>query len=159
MEEFPEDGAISFFEDLDPEPQAEQGQARKREFTIGVVLIMLVLVWVSSQWLRTQQEAKQYHSAQAAAATHDWQTAYALSNGVSDFSDASQRAAEAKKNLDERNTQYEKAREASGKGDWVTALQAARDVAQIQPGYFNSSVIAADAVSHLTDTALDGSVA
>src|SRR4051794_19404528 len=100
----------SVFEELDRELAEPARRWQRRELALGLLLLLLVSAWGGWNWWDGQQKLSGYQAAQRAAAAHDWEQAQASFAAAGDYSDARVRAAEAGRNIAERDRQYQVAK-------------------------------------------------
>jgi hypothetical protein len=152
---------LSIIEDLDPEPSPTGGSARwshALEVTLGLLLLAGVISWSGFTWWRDETNRSNYQQAQKAAALHQWDVAFDRYSAAKGYKDAGARAAEAARQLRERDDQYKLADGLLHAGWPAPALQAARAVQAIQPGYESVDVIAEQAEQQVYNDALGGTV-
>ncbi|MDQ5825081.1 MAG: hypothetical protein M3441_12875 [Chloroflexota bacterium] len=149
---------ISIMEDLDPEP-LPQGRGYTREFVLGGLLLLLVVVWAG--WQSWQQAAKQqsYRQAEEAVARQDWGLAYDYFRSASDYRDAGARAEQVEKLIQERDRHYRAATTAINRMQWVTALDELHGVRNIQAEYWDVDSLYADVEAQVYSNTLKGAIA
>ncbi|HUS14021.1 MAG TPA: hypothetical protein VM536_03290, partial [Chloroflexia bacterium] len=79
-------GPWADIEDLDPEPPA-RGMGR-REWILGVLLLVSVLGLASWQWWDQQGKVTHYRAGQRAARAHEWDAALAAYRAAPGYLDA-----------------------------------------------------------------------
>ncbi|HEX8597338.1 MAG TPA: hypothetical protein VF952_02370 [Chloroflexia bacterium] len=149
---------ISIMEDLDPEPLS-QGRSYTREFVLGGLLLLFVVVWAG--WQSWQQEAKQqsYRQAEAAVTRQDWGLAYDYFKSASGYRDAGARAQQVEKLIQERDRHYRAATTAINRRQWVTALDELHGVRSIQAQYWDVDALYADVEAEVYSNTLKGAIA
>ncbi|MDQ3703955.1 MAG: hypothetical protein M3437_01820 [Chloroflexota bacterium] len=149
---------ISIMEDLDPEPLA-QGRGYTREFVLGGLLLLLVVVWAG--WQSWQQAAKQqsYRQAEEAVTRQDWGLAYDYFRSASGYRDAGARAEQVEKLIQERDRHYRAATTAINRRQWVTALDELHGVRNIQAEYWDVDSLYADVEAQVYSNTLKGAIA
>ncbi len=150
---------VSHVEDLNPEPEGDPGLVHLREVGLGALLIVGVLVWVGSQWWRAQSDSSNYSKAQQAVVERKWDDARSLFTALQGYKDSPDRAADAAKQINERDTRYSAAATAVQSGRWAEALTSARAVQSIEPSFKNAASMEATALPMIYTQALSGTVA
>ncbi|HUS13502.1 MAG TPA: hypothetical protein VM536_00610 [Chloroflexia bacterium] len=135
----PAEPPFARIEDLDPEPEAWGAQVRRREWIVGLVLVLLIGGLAGGQWWRQQTAWAHYQAGVAAAARYDWPTAAVAFTAAGGYGDATVRAQDATTKAVERAAQYKAASAAVATGRWPAALAALQRVAAISPGYRDSA--------------------
>ena len=146
-------------EDLDPEPAAGAGSVRAREVVVGVLLLLGVLAWAGWRWWYDESVRHTYELGRQAVIERRWEDAKAHFGVAGDYKDAPTRAAEAEKQIEARDRQYELARSHAEAGEWAAAFKAAGEAEAIQPGYKDLETLLRRAESHVYSEALSGTVA
>ncbi len=153
---------VSVVEDLDPEPeQMGQGWWRssgKRELVLGLLLLFGVLGWVSYSWLNDDSNSNHYDQAERAVFDRRWDDAFSNYAAVKGYKDADARAAAVAKQIKTRDSQYEVAKAHQQSGPAALALQAARAVQTIEPGYKDVDKLSAQAEDQVYTDALSGTI-
>jgi hypothetical protein len=156
----PDDFLLSTIEELDPEPGVGEGFSRKREFALGVVLVLAVLAWAFWQVWTTEVKRESYRRGGEAAGLKEWEEARTHYVAASGYKDADSRAAEAVRNITERDRQYKAALDLAGRGEWVKAVRSTMEVRRIQPGFLQPMPEPlADAEGQVYRDALEGVIA
>lgn len=146
---------VSVMEDLDPEPERSGGLLHARELVLGLALLVGVLGWAGWQMWRDESNRTNYAQAQQAVAARRWGDALSHFEAAGGYKDADARAADARKQVWQRDSQY-----ASASVGWSEgALIAAHAVQTIQPGYKDVDELAAKAEKQVYSDALNGVVA
>lgn len=146
---------VSVMEELDPEPERGGGLLHARELVLGLALLVGVLGWAGWQTWRDESNRANYTQAQQAAAARKWDDALSHFEAAGGYKDADARAADARKQVWQRDSQY-----ASASAGWSEgALIAAHAVQTIQPGYKDVDRIAIKAEKQVYSDALNGVVA
>lgn len=146
-------------EDLDPEPAARTRSVRAREVVVGVLLLLGVLGWAGWRWWYDESVRHTYELGRQAVIEQRWEDARAYFGAAGDYKDAPTRAAEADKQIEVRDRQYELAHSHAEAREWAAAFKAAREADAIQPGYKDLERLVTQAESHVYSEALSGTVA
>ncbi len=154
---------ISVIEDLDPEPEKTDGlrwwrSPGVRELVLGLLLLCGVLGWAGYSSWRDAGNSSNYTQAAQAATLRRWDEALARYSAASGYKDADARAAEARGQIEARDSQYRLAKGYQQTGSALQTLLAARAVQTIQPGYKDIGEVAAQAESQVYTDALSGTV-
>jgi hypothetical protein len=149
---------ISEFEDLDPEPAPRQGQARWREFVVGVLLLLGVLGFAGWQWWQGESNKANYEAGQQAVDRHDWDSAQRYFQAAHDYKDAPVLAQNAATNVVQRDKHYSAALKYAADEQWVQALNEISAIREIQPHYSHLDEIGAEVESHVYEEAMPDGV-
>jgi hypothetical protein len=144
-------------EDLDPEPPARH--AHRREVILGLAILLVVVGLAGSNWWDQQSKLTHYQAGGRAAAARDWDRAQAEYAAAGAYTDAAPRAADAARQVAERDTQYAEATDAAQHGNWLLALLAIRKVAAIEPQHRDTRALQEQAETHAYRDALSGTTA
>ncbi|MDQ3927709.1 MAG: hypothetical protein M3328_01035, partial [Chloroflexota bacterium] len=149
---------ISIMEDLDPDP-LPQGKSYTREFVLGALLLLLVVLWAG--WQSWQQAVKQesYRQAEEAVNRQDWGVAYDYFRQASDYKDARGRAEQVQKLIQERDRHYRAATTAISGKQWVTALNQLQGVRRIQAQYWDVDTLYSEVEAEVYSNTLKGAIA
>lgn len=149
---------ISIMEDLDPEP-VSQGRGYAREFVLGGLLLLFVVVWAG--WQSWQQAAKQqsYRQAEEAVTRQDWGLAYDYFRSASGYRDAGARAQQVERLIEERDRHYRAATTAINRRQWVAALDQLHGVRNIQAEYWDVDSLYAGVEAQVYSNTLKGAIA
>jgi hypothetical protein len=153
------DNELSVIEDLDPEPSGRARLVRAQEVVVGVLLLLGVLGWAGWQWWQGESQRSNYERGRQAVIEQRWDEARSHFKAAEGYKDASTRAEDAEKKIEERNKQYELASVHADAGQWAVALKAAQDTVAIQPHYSDIDALLAEAEKQVYRGALNGSVA
>ncbi len=148
---------ISVMEDLEPEPQRDGGSSHARELVLGLMLLFGMLAWAGWQGWHDESNRANYAQAQQAAAARQWDDALAHFTAAQGYKDADARASDVRKQVQQRDIQYGLAQQQNGQA--INALQAARAVQTIQPGYKDTNYIVTEAEKRVYTDALNNVVA
>ena len=160
MSHTPEEFDLSTVEDLNPEPSEVEGWfTHKREALLGLVIIAFVLGWAVWQWLDGEIKKSSYESAERSVTARDWDRARDDFRRASGFRDASTRAEDAEKHVEERDHHYAAAVQESSAQNWAGALQEIIEAQDIQPHFRDSDQIEEQARENAYTDALEGAVA
>ncbi|MEA2575958.1 MAG: hypothetical protein QOH93_3256, partial [Chloroflexia bacterium] len=146
-------------EDLDPEPPGRARTVRTREVWLGVLLLLGVLGWAGWQWWHGERLRNDYELGSRAVIAQQWDEARAYFQAADGYRDASTRAQDVEKKIEERNKQYEIASVHAEAGEWAVVLKAAQEVAAIQPHYKGLDALTTEAERRVYRDALNGSIA
>ena len=146
-------------EDLDPEPSGRARSVRAREVALGVLLLLGVLGWAGWQWWHGETQRNSYERGRQAVIAQQWDEARSYFGSASGYKDATTRAEDAEKKIEERDKQYEIAAVHAEAGEWVVALKAAQAAAAIQPHYKDLDALTTEAEKRVYFEALHGTVA
>lgn len=153
------DYELSVMEDLDPEPAARATSVRAREVVLGVLLLVGVLGWAGWQWWYGESLRRSYELGSRAVIEQRWEDAMAYFGAAGEYKDASTRAEEAEKKIEERDEQYGLASSRLDAGEWAAALKAAQQAEGIQPGYKDIEALVTSAEGQVYREALSGTIA
>lgn len=153
------DYELSVMEDLDPEPATRVRSVRAREVLVGVLLLVGVLGWAGWQWWYGETLRNNYELGRQAVIEQRWEEARASFEAAAGHKDATARAQDAEKKIEERDKHYALASIHAEAGEWVVALKAAREAAAIQPDYKELDALLVEAEEQVYREALSGSVA
>jgi hypothetical protein len=124
----PDSFEISTIEELDPEATRGEGLGRKREFALGGVLLLCVLVWASWQVWTVEVKRENYRLGGEAAGMKRWEEAQAHYMAASGYKDADAQAAEVAATISRRDQSYREALSYAAKEDWPRSLRATLDL-------------------------------
>ncbi|MDQ5824725.1 MAG: hypothetical protein M3441_11030 [Chloroflexota bacterium] len=153
------DQELSVMEDLDPEPSDRGRSVRAREVVLGVLLLLGVLGWAGWQWWHGESQRNSYERGRQAVIAQQWDEARSYFGSAGGYKDATARAEDAGKKIEERDKQYEIAAVHAKAGEWVVALKAAQAAAAIQPHYKGLDALISEAEKHVYREVLNGTVA
>ncbi|MDQ3706283.1 MAG: hypothetical protein M3437_13930 [Chloroflexota bacterium] len=153
------DYELSVMEDLDPEPSGRATSVRAREVVLGVLLLVGVLGWAGWQWWHGESLRNSYERGRQAVIAQQWDEARSYFASANGYKDATARAGDAEKKIEERNKQYEIAAVHAEAGEWVVALKAAQAAAAIQPHYKDLDALITEAEKQVYREALNGTIA
>jgi hypothetical protein len=157
-----DDFQVSTIEDLDPELTKGEGLGRKREFALGGMLLLLVLMWASWQVWTVESQRESYRLGGEAAGMKRWDEAYAHYTAASGYKDADSQAAEIAETISARDRHYSEARDYARREKWANSLLSAREVLRLEPGYQGAESITelqAQAEANVYTDALSGTIA
>jgi hypothetical protein len=126
---------------------------------VGVLLLLGVLAWAGWRWWYDESVRHTYELGRQAVIEQRWEDARAYFGAAGDYKDAPNRAAEADKQIEARDKQYELAHSHAEAGEWAAAFEAAREAYAIQPGYKDLETLVTQAESQVYSEALSGTVA
>jgi hypothetical protein len=149
---------ISVMEDLDPEPQPK-GRGYSREFRLGVVLLVVVLLWAGWQSWQLAVQQQNYRQAEEAVSVQDWSRAYDFFISASGYRDAGARARQVEKLIQERDRHYRAATTAINRKQWVTALTELQGVLSIQAQYWDVASLYDTVKAEVYSNTLKGAIA
>ncbi len=159
----PVDDALSVVEDLDPEPEPGGKRiwrsSRMRDLVLGLAILLSVVGWAGYSSWHDASNGSNYAQAQQDASLHHWDEALAHYSSAKGYKDADALAANASKQIEARNSQYQAAKSYSQTGPAIQELLAARSVQTIEPGYKDIDLIASQAEAQVYTDALSGTVA
>lgn len=153
-----EDIGISVMEELDPEPQPKPGSVYAREFIVGVLLVLAVLVFAGWQWWQTEVRQSNYKLGDRAAQQFDWDEAHDRFKVAEGYRDADKRAQAAYRRIQERDRYYRLAVDHFNNERWAAALQQLRIVKEVQPNYRDLAWMMERAEEQVYSSALRGAV-
>jgi len=159
MQEPEDNSAISTMVEIDPDPPSEGHSPHRRDFALGLLLILAVLSWAGWQWWHQQEIESHYRVAQQAAARQDWDAAYEHYTAASEYKDAHSRASEVANLIRGRDSRYQAALAHFREEQWAASLQALKSVRDIQPGYRETESMSAEAEKNVYRSAFDGAIA
>jgi hypothetical protein len=154
-----DDPDYSSIEDLDPEPQSYKGRTGKREFMLGILLLLAVLGWGGWNWWQQESKQNSYHAAQQAVLARDWDSAREHFAAASGYKDSNSQVAQIDKLITDRDKWYKLALGDKANKEWVASLKDARSVSDIQPHYRDTEQLQKEAESQLYKDAVQGAVA
>jgi hypothetical protein len=158
-----DDNPLSEVEDLDPEPDQVRGRAwwrspRVGEVILGLVLLVGVIGWAGYTWWQDDTNSSNYQQGQQDESLRNWDGALAHYSSARGYKDADARAAEASRQIEARDTQYQAAKSAEQEGKAAQMLLAAQAVQSIQPRFRDVDAMALRAQNLLYTDVLSGSV-
>ncbi len=151
--------AFAIIEDLDsPAPDPAHRESR-REWLIGMLLVVAICGFGGWQWWEQQTRLTAYQAGARAAAAHDWDAARAAYSAAGSFADAPALAADAAHQVAERDRLYGAVERGLTTGDAASALLAARQAAAIAPRYRDLPGLQQAAEQQVYADALSGTIA
>jgi hypothetical protein len=154
-----DDPLISDVEDLDPEPTPRKGRLEGRELLLGCLLLLVTLGWAGWQWWQQDSIESNYRMGQQAEKEYRWTEARADYSAASGYRDATARAADVTRLINELQDNFVSARWHAQEGDWAAALRAVQAVHAIDPHYGDVGSLRAEADLHVYREALQGAIA
>jgi hypothetical protein len=153
MDEFPANEPIPELTAIrDPEP----GRPARREFWLGLLLVLGVLIFAAGDWWHQETQARTYAAGEAAARSYQWDAAAATFAGLGSYRDAPARAQAAATQVARRNAAYTAGLAAATGQDWLAAARAFSATLAIAPGYRDAAPRYAAATGALSTAALTG---
>ena len=136
----------------DPEP----GRPARREFWLGLLLVLGVLIFAAGDWWHQETQARTYRAGEAAARATQWDAAAATFGGLGTYRDALARAQAAATQVVRRNAAYTAGLAGAASADWLAAARAFSTTLAIAPGYRDAAPRYAAATGALVTASLTG---
>jgi hypothetical protein len=146
-------------EELDAALFAPAQRALRWEWLIGLLLVAGIFGFGGWQWWDQQTRLNAYHAGVRAAAAQDWEAASSAYSAAGSYANAPALAADAARQIAERDRLYAAVQRGLATGDAADALLAARQAAAIAPRYRDLPRLQEEAAQQVYAAALSGTIA
>jgi hypothetical protein len=130
----------------------------RREFVVGMLLLLGVLGFAGWQWWQAESNKANYEAGERAISLNHWDEAQSYFQAAHDYKDAAILAHNAAFNVSERNKHYGAALTYAGQQEWVRAFEEISATRKIQPDYRDLPTLGPAIESHVYDDSLLGVV-
>jgi hypothetical protein len=150
---------FALIEDLDAPAPGPAHRESRREWLIGMLLVVAICGFGGWQWWEQQTRLTAYQAGGRAAAARDWDAARAAYSAAGSYANAPALAADAAHQVAERDRLYGAVERGLATGDAAGALLAARQAAAIAPRYRDLPGLQQAAEQQVYAAALSGTIA